>query len=1089
MRSNGTSVMAALMAVAAMPVTAAGAPETGAAWRTAFDLQLSRANVAQVANGAEVTPAIKPADLKGTLVMRGTGAPVYKEGGPGVAFTVSGQQNRNTSYYNFTGAGVGEMFDYRVPGQVEVAVESRLSFAGRKALPAAEGNRYVYRIALHVSDDEGSKIAWLGWGMMDDYITFYASFFNSGHTYFVPRGSEDAMFGKGVTIRIRVAWDGAGQGTVFVNGGEVGKFSYPMVNPKWTAKSNISIGASNSSDYGGGFWACDDYLTSITVEGEGPFVDTTPPEVSFLEPRRTDAQRGVIRLAAKATDNVSNPQVRFFVDGAPLGGVLTANPFQRLWDSRTVGDGRHTISVTATDQAGNSASSAVELDIVNGVPAATNSSPGTPGGLSVLHTAAGMARIGWESSPDDDGVARYDIYRDGKRIGSVPQGPVEAMQTFTDNSAGTQQGYSYKLQAVDGAGNRSASTPPLWVRTGTGKTLRVGPGHQYAKPCAAIAAAAPGDTIEVDAAGNGTYDGDVCGWTKADLTIRGVNGMARIDAAGKNHGGKAIWVIGGANALIENIELSGCKVSSGNGAGIRAEAPGLFLRRVYFHHNENGILGMAELRGTLTIEYSEFAYNGTNGSTHNMYIPSVDTFILRYSYSHHCRRGHLVKTRARVNHILYNRLTDEGGTASYELQIANGGTAYVIGNDIQQGARSENSNILAFGHEGMHTGAPPKLYFLNNTVVNSLKHDGCALLIDNKVTEPPLVQNNVFQTTNWVFCDSNQAKAIGINNHIGGGATYYAPEMHDYRIESINGGQMRGPDYSGLGLTLNSPQYVYAHPASASELKEVSDPLIGARWVTGQPGNAGSGPDDGGEPRQASDWIVNTASRQAVTLAPASLASAMGVKLASETLYAPGSNPPAELGGVTVSITDSAGATHAGLVSMVSPNQADFYIPGGVALGQASLQVKKQSGEIAAGSVYVTATGPGLFSADGSGSGAGLISVVHRDAAGMDQWSTAFREVAGAMAAAPISMSDASRKVYLQLYGTGMRPAGGAAGITASVGGVTVAVESAAAHGSLPGIDEIRVGPLPQSLAGSGLATVTVSAGGRDSNAVTVILQ
>ena len=214
MSRNHITFPAVLLAALAMPALAkmeAAAPENGAAMRTTFDLELSRANVAQVANGAVVTPRIKPDDLSGTMVIRGTGAPVYKEPGPGVAFTVSGQQNRNTSYYNFTGTGVGEMFDYRVPGQVEVAVESRYTFEERKALPAAEGNRYVYRVAFHASEGEGYTVAKLAWGMQDGYIAFYANFFNGGYTYFVPKGSEDTLFGKGVTMRIRVTWDGNGR--------------------------------------------------------------------------------------------------------------------------------------------------------------------------------------------------------------------------------------------------------------------------------------------------------------------------------------------------------------------------------------------------------------------------------------------------------------------------------------------------------------------------------------------------------------------------------------------------------------------------------------------------------------------------------------------------------------------------------------------------------------------------------------------------------------------------------------------------------------------------------------------------------------
>ena len=78
-----------------------------------------------------------------------------------------------------------------------------------------------------------------------------------------------------------------------------------------------------------------------------------------------------------------------------------------------------------------------------------------------------------------------------------------------------------------------------------GATRLVGPGQTYAKPCTAFAAAGQGDIIEIDARGNGSYDGDVCAITVSGLTIRGTNGRAHIDAAGNNAQGKAIWVIQG----------------------------------------------------------------------------------------------------------------------------------------------------------------------------------------------------------------------------------------------------------------------------------------------------------------------------------------------------------------------------------------------------------------------------------------------------------------------------------------------------------------------------------------------------------------
>jgi hypothetical protein len=80
-----------------------------------------------------------------------------------------------------------------------------------------------------------------------------------------------------------------------------------------------------------------------------------------------------------------------------------------------------------------------------------------------------------------------------------------------------------------------------FARPVSAATLAVGPGKTYAEPCAAIAAATDGDTIEIDAIGN--YDGDVCAIAKNGLTLRGIGGRARIDAAQKNYGGRAIWVI------------------------------------------------------------------------------------------------------------------------------------------------------------------------------------------------------------------------------------------------------------------------------------------------------------------------------------------------------------------------------------------------------------------------------------------------------------------------------------------------------------------------------------------------------------------
>src|SRR5215831_3692074 len=192
-----------------------------------------------------------------------------------------------------------------------------------------------------------------------------------------------------------------------------------------------------------------------------------------------------------------------------------------------------------------------------------------------------------------------------------------------------------------------------------GVTLQVGPGQPFAKPCAAIATAMPGDTILIDA--TGSYNGDVCTWSTNDLTIQGVNGRPHIDATGKTSNNKGIWVLEGNNNVIENVELSSAVSTDKNGAAVRLEGSGLTLRQVYFHNNQNGLLANNVQSGEILIEYSEFSANGAgDGQSHNIYVGRVDKFTLQYCYSNSANNGHLVKSRAASNYILFNRLSSEG---------------------------------------------------------------------------------------------------------------------------------------------------------------------------------------------------------------------------------------------------------------------------------------------------------------------------------------------------------------------------------------------------------------------------------------------
>jgi hypothetical protein len=337
--------------------------------------------------------------------------------------------------------------------------------------------------------------------------------------------------------------------------------------------------------------------------------------------------------------------------------------------------------------------------------------------------------------------------------------------------------------------------------------LQVGPTKTYKVPSAAALVAMDGDVIEIDA---GDYIGDTATWKNNNLTLRGVGGKAHLIANGQSAGGKAIWVIQGDHTILENIEFSGATVPDKNGAGIRQEGSNLIVRYCYFHDNEEGILAGDNQNSEILIEYSEFGYNGFGtGYTHNLYINHIARFTMQYCYSHHAKVGHLVKSRAYENHILYNRIMDEAdGTSSYSIDLPNGGLSYIIGNQIQQGPAAKNSGIVAYASEGA-TNPKQELYLVNNTIVND--HSGSSdTFLSVQGSPVGFVTNNLFigsgnPISGAISEDHNSHDLVGAIANRGG---------YDYHLiagsPAINTGRDAG---SANGVTL-APSWEYVHPTS-----------------------------------------------------------------------------------------------------------------------------------------------------------------------------------------------------------------------------------------------------------------------------------
>src|SRR3989475_6163880 len=80
--------------------------------------------------------------------------------------------------------------------------------------------------------------------------------------------------------------------------------------------------------------------------------DTTPPMVSMTAPAAGSTVAGSVTVSANATDNVGVVGVQFQLDGANLGGEVTAAPYAVSWNTTLAPNGSHSLTAVARDASG-----------------------------------------------------------------------------------------------------------------------------------------------------------------------------------------------------------------------------------------------------------------------------------------------------------------------------------------------------------------------------------------------------------------------------------------------------------------------------------------------------------------------------------------------------------------------------------------------------------------------------------------------------------------------------------------------------------------------------------------------------------------
>jgi phospholipase C len=208
-------------------------------------------------------------------------------------------------------------------------------------------------------------------------------------------------------------------------------------------------------------------------------------------------------------------------------------------------------------------------------------------------------------------------------------------------------------------------------------------------------------------------------------------------------------------------------------------------------------------------------------------------------------------------------------------------------------------------------------------------------------------------------------------------------------------------------------------------------------------------------------------------IAPETVATIYGSNLASSIHQAESQSLPTLLGGVTVTFTDSTGATFPAPLYYVSPNAVNYVVPKGIATGPATISLSSGSGTFT-GATLISSTAPALYTANQTGQGPAAAQVL----TAQGSYSNTFQCTSSVNCTlVPINVAATP---YLVLYGTGIRGAQ-QAHVGVRIGNLNAPVIYSGAEGVFPGLDQVNVS-LPSALSGRGRLVVTITINGQATN-------
>jgi len=195
----------------------------------------------------------------------------------------------------------------------------------------------------------------------------------------------------------------------------------------------------------------------LTVPGTG---DITPPPTPTNLAAGSVGTESIALSWSPSTDNVGVAFYRIYKNESVSPVATTTGQVTQMTVNGLAPSTAYTFRVGAVDGAGNQSALSGALVATTSPPVDTTA-PSSPTGLvAVVSSTSSMITLSWNPSTDAQGVAGYEIFRDGVWSATTTSAP-----RYVDSGLEPLTGYSYTVSAFDTAGNSSAKSAVLYATT------------------------------------------------------------------------------------------------------------------------------------------------------------------------------------------------------------------------------------------------------------------------------------------------------------------------------------------------------------------------------------------------------------------------------------------------------------------------------------------------------------------------------------------------------------------------------------------------------------------------------------------------